>query len=87
MIVHLEDMGNNSKKPDDYIAKEKRSLDLERAFVAEEAPIEKENELVAIVTAASEQLPFSRTRSIALVATVAAAPFLSVRRSAIHRCI
>jgi hypothetical protein len=49
--------------------------DLERVVTAQE---EKDEELVTTNTAASEHLPFSKARCVALVATVAAAPFLSV---------
>ncbi|KAH4803082.1 hypothetical protein HBH61_178960 [Parastagonospora nodorum] len=40
-------------------------------------PAGKDNELVAVTTTASERLPFSKMRSIALVAAVSAAPFLT----------
>ncbi|KAH6881276.1 major facilitator superfamily domain-containing protein [Alternaria rosae] len=54
--------------------------DLERVVTA--APqtaddVEKHNGLVAIDTSASERLPFSKARCVALVTTIAAAPFLS----------
>jgi len=45
---------------------------------------EKEDGLVAVDTSASERLPFSKARCVALVTTIAAAPFLSVRM--INRC-
>jgi hypothetical protein len=41
---------------------------------------EKEEGLVAVSTAASERLPFSKARCVALVGTIAAAPFLSVSK-------
>lgn len=62
-------MDDGIKKADDFVAKEK------------DRDVENANELMAVNTAASEQLPFSKARSVALVATVAAAPFLSVRIS------
>jgi hypothetical protein len=73
-------MDDGFKKPDDVVAKEMVSrLDLERA--QHDEPNEKDNDLVAVATTASERLHFSKTRTVALVATVAAAPFLSVRSS------
>jgi hypothetical protein len=75
-----EEMDDGFKRPDDVVAKDKEDLDLERAVSAQQVMGEK-NELVAVTTTASEQLPFSKARTIALVATVAAAPFLSVRIS------
>jgi hypothetical protein len=68
-------MANEFKRPDAIVAKEKADQDLEQAVVLNE----KDNELAAVRTAASQRLPFSKARSVALVATVAAAPFLSVR--------
>jgi hypothetical protein len=64
-------MDDGCKKADDVVAKEK------------DRDVENANELVAVNTAASpsEQLLFSKARSVALVATVAAAPFLTVRIS------
>jgi hypothetical protein len=59
-------MGNETKKMDDR--------DLEQVASSDA----KDNQLVAVTTAASQRLPFSKARSIALVATVAAAPFLTV---------
>jgi hypothetical protein len=61
-------MADEFKQPDAIVAKEKGDGDVEHA----------DNELVAVETAASERLPFSKARSVALVASVAAAPFLSV---------
>jgi hypothetical protein len=80
-------MGKNIKKPDDVMVKEKGNPDLERALAAEDVSNEKEKELVAIITSASAQLPFSKARSVALIATVAAAPFLSVRYFITYMCI
>jgi hypothetical protein len=39
---------------------------------------DKDDGLVAVETTASERLPFSKARCVALVTTIAAAPFLSV---------
>jgi hypothetical protein len=58
--------------------------DLERVATAARqsaADEEKEDELVAVTTTASERLPFSKARCVALVTTIAAAPFLSVSRA------
>ena len=55
--------------------------DLERVVTATHQTSddpEKEDGLVAVDTSASERLPFSRARCVALVTTIAAAPFLSV---------
>jgi hypothetical protein len=74
-------MDDGFKKPEDVGAKE-TDRDLEHAANSDE----KDNELVAVTTAASQRLPFSKARCIALVATVAAAPFLTVRfQAARHR--
>lgn len=54
--------------------------DLERVVTAPQPAGEKDGDLVAVDTAASERLPFSKARCVALVATIAAAPFLSVRQ-------
>jgi len=56
-------------------------MDLERVVTATHHAVddaEKENGLVAVDTSASERLPFSKARCVALVTTIAAAPFLSV---------
>ena len=71
-------MDDGFKKPEEIVAKEKDGQDLERAMTAQQASVEKDEKLVAVSTAASERLPFSKARCIALVATVGAAPFLSV---------
>jgi hypothetical protein len=73
-------MDNTSKKPDDFVTTEKIDRDLEQMANSDE----NDNKLVAVTTAASQQLPFSKARSIALVATVAAAPFLTVRPIVAH---
>lgn len=52
--------------------------DLERVVSAQQVPHEKDGELVAVESADGERLPFSKARCVALVATIAAAPFLSV---------
>ena len=55
--------------------------DLERvATAAPQTADEKDGELVAVTTTASERLPFSKARCVALVTTIAAAPFLSVSK-------
>jgi hypothetical protein len=71
-------MIDSSQKDDVVLASQKNEQDIEQAVVAPQDPTEKDNELVAVSTTASERLPFSKVRSIALVATVAAAPFLTV---------
>lgn len=52
--------------------------DLERVVTSQQPVDEKDEELVVVNTTASERLPFSKARCTALVATIAAAPFLSV---------
>lgn len=56
--------------------------DLERVATRPQtaAGDEKEGELLAVTTTASERLPFSKARCVALVTTIAAAPFLSVSK-------
>jgi|TARA_R110002003_G_scaffold25_7_gene1183 hypothetical protein len=71
-------MDDGFKKPEEFLAKEKDGEDLERAVTAPQLGKEKGEELVAVTTSASERLPFSKARCVALVATVGAAPFLSV---------
>src|SRR4051812_257987 len=61
----------------DGIVQEK---DLERVATGAHVA-EAEEELDAVNTAASEHLPFSKARCVALVATIAAAPFLNVGES------
>jgi hypothetical protein len=77
-------MDDGFKKPDEVVAneEEKEKLDLERVVTMQQVPNEKyaDEELAAVDTRASEQLPFSKARCVILVATVAAAPFLSVRK-------
>jgi hypothetical protein len=70
-------MADSLQKPDDGLAQHKDGQDIEKAVINQQEPSEKDNELVAVTTTASERLPFSKVRSIALVATVAAAPFLT----------
>jgi hypothetical protein len=55
--------------------------DLERVVTAPAQPGEKDEELVVVDTTASLKLPFSKARCVALVAAIAAAPFLSVGTS------
>jgi hypothetical protein len=74
-------MGDISKGSHDVLASQKDDRDIEQAVFAPQDPAEKDNELVAVTTTASERLPFSKVRSIAIVATVSAAPFLTVRRT------
>lgn len=78
MVALSEEMDDGFNKPEEVVAKEKDGEDLERAATAQQGSIGKDEELVAVNTAASERLPFSKARCIALVATVGAAPFLSV---------
>ena len=68
-------MGNHDEK---VFAPEEGVTDLERVVTASQQPDEKDKELVAVDTAASQKLPFSKARCVALVAAIAAAPFLSV---------
>ena len=72
-------MDDGFKKPEELVMKEKDERDLERAVTAQQASAGKDEGLVAVNTSASERLPFSKARCIGLVATVGAAPFLSVR--------
>ena len=56
-------------------------MDLERVVTATHQTsddVEKDEGLVVVDTSASERLPFSKARCVALVTTIAAAPFLSV---------
>ncbi|KAF2023947.1 MFS general substrate transporter [Setomelanomma holmii] len=71
-------MDDGFKKPEELVAKEQNVEDLERAVTAQQEGKEKGEEIVAVGTSASERLPFSKARCIALVATVGAAPFLSL---------
>ncbi|KAL5116379.1 hypothetical protein ACEQ8H_005727 [Pleosporales sp. CAS-2024a] len=70
-------MAESLQKSDDILAMQKDGNDIEQAVDADPEPEEKDNDLVTVATRASERLPFSKVRSIALVATVAAAPFLT----------
>lgn len=76
-------------KADGYVADadaagEKELGDLERVVTAPQLPgaggggDEKDGDVVRVETAASQRLPFSKARCVALVFTIAAAPFLSV---------
>lgn len=80
-------MDDGFKRPEEVIAKEEedktRADDVERG---DRRPSINDNEkhgeqLTTIDTSASQKLPFSKARCIAIVATIAAAPFLSVRFS------
>ncbi|KAF2130493.1 MFS general substrate transporter [Dothidotthia symphoricarpi CBS 119687] len=67
-----------SKSDGNVLESEKAIQDSERAVVAHQAYDEKDEELAAVRTADSvRELPFSKARCVALVATIAAAPFLS----------
>jgi hypothetical protein len=68
-----------SKSDEKVFGPEQGVTDLERVVTAQSA---KDDELVTVNTTASEHLPFSKARCVALVATVAAAPFLSVSECA-----
>lgn len=72
-------MDDGFKKPEEVVAKEQDDRDVEQAV----AKGEKDEGLVATTTATSENLPFSKARCVALVATVGAAPFLSVRSAVV----
>ena len=71
-------MDDGFKKPEELVPKEQDDRDVERAVKADE----KNQGVVASTPALPENLPFSKARCIAIVATVACAPFLSVRNSA-----
>lgn len=71
-------MDDGFKQPDDVVAKEREDRDVEKVE-AGQAQKDGKDEVVRVETSASESgLPFSKARTVALVATVAAAPFLSV---------
>jgi hypothetical protein len=68
-------MDDGFKRPDDVVARDQEAEDAEKAIDGLDA----KDELVRVSTSASEPgLPFSKARTVALVATIAAAPFLSV---------
>jgi hypothetical protein len=68
-------MDDGFRRPDDVVAKEREAEDVEKATGRQDA----KDEITRVSTTASEpELPFSKARTIALVATIAAAPFLSV---------
>lgn len=75
--MHSIEMDDGFKKPEEIVAKEQDDRDVERAVAADE----KSQEVVAATPAVPENTPFSKARCTAIVATVACAPFLSVRRS------
>lgn len=63
---------------DGFFTKDKAALDVEK-MAGEQSVKDYPEEIVRVHTSASEpELPFSKARTVALVATVAAAPFLSV---------
>ena len=66
------------KVDDGVVATTRTAEDVEK--VADDQLVKNETEeIVRVQTSASEsELPFSRARTVALVTTVAAAPFLSV---------
>jgi hypothetical protein len=72
-------MDDGFKKPVEIVAKDTEVDDAEKRA---DVHVDKDGtELVRTHTSASEPgLPFSKARTVALVATVAAAPFLSVSR-------
>lgn len=72
-------MDDGFKKPDEIVTKDKEVNDVEKGA---DVQVGKDGtEVVRTQTSASEPgLPFSKARTVALVATVAAAPFFSVSR-------
>lgn len=74
MFVKMDD---GFKKPDEIVTKDDKVDDVEKG-----ADVQVDNNGTGVVrtqTSALEPgLPFSKARTVALVATVAAAPFLSV---------
>jgi hypothetical protein len=67
------------RKSDEAVFRPEEGItDLERVVTAAQPANEKYGNLVVVDTAASERLPFSKARCVALVTTIAAAPFLSV---------
>lgn len=70
-------MDEGFKKPDEIVKKDYEIDDVEKS--ADVQIHQDGTEVVRTQTSASEPgLPFSKARTLALVATVAAAPFLSV---------
>lgn len=71
-------MDDGFKRPDSLVVKEKDVKDVEKA-TGGQVGNNGVDEVTRVETISSESvLPFSKARTIALVATVAAAPFLSV---------
>ena len=67
-------MDDRFKRADDVVAKEKEAEDVEKVGGGQD----EKNEVTRVdVSASGPELPLSKARTIALVATVAAAPFLS----------
>lgn len=71
-------MDDGFQRPDDVVAKEKEAEDVEKATSRQNENNEKGELMRVETTASASELPFSKARTVALVATVAAAPFLSV---------
>jgi len=68
-----------SKSDGHAIETEKGTVGLKQEVTTQQTRDEKDEELVPVTTVDSvHELPFSRARCVALVATIAAAPFLSV---------
>lgn len=71
-------MDDGFRRPDELVAKEKEAEDVEKATNGQVGN-DCVNEVTRVETNSSEPgLPFSKARTVALVAVVAAAPFLSV---------
>ena len=67
-----------SKSDEKVSEPEEGVTDLERVLTAQHTADEKDEELVVVNTSASQKLPFSKARCVALVASMASATFLSV---------
>ena len=71
-------MNDGFKRPDDLVVGNNEAGDAEKV-AGDQTGKDGTEEIVRVQTSSSESgLPFSRARTVALVATVAAAPFLSV---------
>lgn len=76
-------MDDGFKKPDDVLAKEEEAEDVEKATNGQNVD-NKKDELTRVETMdPTPELPFSKARTVAMVATVAGAPFLSVGLSSL----
>ena len=75
-------MDDGFKKPDDVLVKEEEEAeDVEKATNGQNVD-NKKDELTRVETMdPTPELPFSKARTVAMVATVAGAPFLSVSLS------